>query len=65
MVLREAGDQREAPSHPLCPPSSISLREGTITAPHGTKELQCTKAALIPPMVESAHSNKGIKVVHQ
>lgn len=65
MVLREAEDQREAPSHPRCPRSSISLREGTITALYGTKELQCTKAALIPPMVESAHSKKDIKVAHQ
>lgn len=65
MVLREAVDQREAPSHPLCPCPSISLREATITALHGTKELQCTKEALIPLVVESALSNKGIKVVHQ
>lgn len=65
MVLRKAEDQREAPSHPLCPRPSISLSEATITALHGTEELQCTKEALIPPMVESAHSNKGIKVVHQ
>lgn len=51
------------PSRPRRP--SMALREGTITVPHGTKELQCTKEALIPLMVESVHSNKGIKVVHQ
>lgn len=65
MVLREAGDQRETPSHPLCPRSSVSLRDATITALHGTKELQSTKEALILPMAESVHSNKCIKVVHQ
>lgn len=65
MVLRKAEDQRDAPSHPRCPHSSISQREVTITALHGTEELQCTKAALIPAMLESAHSNKGIKELHQ
>lgn len=65
MVLRKAEDQREAPSHPLCSHPSISLREATITALYGTEELQCTKEASIPLMVQSVHSNKGIKVVHQ